>query len=368
MSKKDNENENEEDYVQTDTHLAIKFVNESANRIKWTLIVLTIASCLALACFWNSLQCSWKHQRVQKMKEYITYLDNTAKYEKEKSDINLQLINRSCYLNNSNDTAIGKQNHEDNKANDSCSYCLTDIKSLILAFERLKANEIPKPNFDVEFMTKYYGKDALGMDNLRLMYLACWLIEARDIRSFKMPFFDVSFDINDLGFIGGLGFSIILLIFYLSLIRGRENIKIAFKASELKFDENYKKRRQFYYLLSMNQLIIMPHIMNKKGKRYLKILPLTLLCFPFIFSFCVFINDIQTSKYGANFSVFMTDFEYFMSSFFLVVIIIFTVICIWELYLVDQLWKKEKIWLDKQEKLDTAKKDAENKNIKNENK
>ena len=335
----------------TDIHIAIKFVNESTSRIKWILFILIIASCLALTCFWNSLQGSWKHQRVETMKNYIKYLDNTEKFEIEKRIIdsiflgNTSISNSNCSNNYDNRLCIGL------KIDDSlCKY--SDIKNYLLAYENLLSNKVEKPNFDESFLSDYYGKDILGVENLRLMYLVCWILEARDVRSFKIPFFDVSFDINDLGFIGGLGFTIILLIFYLSLVRGKENIKIAFKASELEFKNNYKDRRQFYYLLSMNQLIIMPHISNKKGKRYLKVLPLSLTCFPFIFSFCVFVNDILTSKYGSNFSHEMTVFEYTISAVFLIIIMILTTLCIWEFYLVDQLWKKEKIWIDNEEASD----------------
>jgi hypothetical protein len=338
----ESDDNSEDDYINKDLHLAIKLENESSRRTRRILSFLIVASCLALACFWNSLQGSWKHSRVETFKKYITQIDNAAKNKKERSDYQSQLIKLYNQSTNNNDTSDNK--NLNTKYDNLIKFLLLD--SIIHVQDRIFANEIPKSEFDTAFYSQYYGKDALGMDNLRLMYLVYWISEARDIKSFRIPFFDVNFDINDLGFIGGLGFSIILLVFYLSLIREKENIKIAFKASDLKYKKDYKKRRQFYYLLSMNQLIIMPHIMNKKGKRIFKILPLTLLCFPFIFSFCVFINDIRTIKYGTNFSTGMTSFGYCTCIIFLVLIILFTTICFFEIYAIDRLWKEEKILLD----------------------
>lgn len=340
------ENNIDDDFLPKDLRLIIKLANESSRRTRWILIILITASCLALACFWNSLQSSWKHHRTETLKKYITYTDNVKMNKDDKIAYKIQIINALNRLI-AKDTSIVKNSQYKNTAVlDSSTRLFSEILN---SHERLFGKDIQKPEFDTAFLCEYYGKNALGLENLRVMYLFYWLLEAKDIKSFRIPFFDVSFDINDLGFIGGLGFSIILLIFYLSLIREKENIKIAFKASELKFNNNYHNRRQYYYLLSMNQLIIMPHVMNKKGKRYFKILPLTLLCFPFVFSFCVFINDIITSQYGTNFSGGMTRFEYLMSSLFLIVIIVFIVICFLEVYSIDRIWKKEKIWLDEKQ-------------------
>lgn len=315
-------------YSSNDLELVINFENESSKRVRWILIILITASSLGLGCLWNSFSFSWKHKRVETFKDYISFLDKVSERNKTRKELN-SLMFKAC----------------DNIKK-------TSLDSILIEQDKLYTKDNEESKIDTAFLSGYYGKNVIGLENLRIMYMIFWLTEAKDTKCFKIPFFDVNFDINDLGFIGGLGFSIILLLFYLSLIREKENIKIAFRASKLEHADDYVKRRHFYYLLSMNQSVIMPHIMNKKGKRYLKILPLTLLCFPFVFSLCVFINDVSTNQVGSILCNSMTNFEYCMSSLFLTVIVVITIICVFEAYNIDQLWKEEKIWLDNKEDQD----------------
>ena len=56
-------------------------------------------------------------------------------------------------------------------------------------------------------------------------YVDSWVI--------RVPFFGFSFDVNDLGFIGGIGFVIILVCFRLCLSREIDNLRLSFEQFQL---------------------------------------------------------------------------------------------------------------------------------------
>ncbi len=74
-----------------------------------------------------------------------------------------------------------------------------------------------------------------------------------------VPFFGIKFDVNDLGPLSGVAFSVILLIFKYSLSRESENLILCFKEFE-----NTSELRTFYKLLSMHQVLTIPPLPQKR--------------------------------------------------------------------------------------------------------
>ena len=337
-------------YSEDDLKGILKAEYESSQRTRIILIVLVTASCICLACLWNSLQASWKHKRLDSLQKYIICLKNDIKSDKDLENKKIALIKLNSKVFNKefkvySDTT--KNKYYQNKYLDSLKKNYSDSLVELLNKVVIKNNN---NNFERTFFNNYFGGKALDIDKLETMYMFYWLITAEHIKSFKIPLFNISFDINDLGFISGLGFLIVLLLLYLSLTRERENVRIAFKASYYIYKETHiSKRKNFYYMLSMNQLLSMPHVINKRNKRWLQHLPVLLISLPSIFSLLILINDISTIDIGqkiADSEAFL-NFELVASAVFLVLIIVITIASVIEFENIQSLWKDEKNTLNR---------------------
>jgi hypothetical protein len=71
----------------------------------------------------------------------------------------------------------------------------------------------------------------------------------------KVPFFGISFDVNDLGLFSSVGFLVILTCYRFFLSRELDNLQISFRAARSLGNWELKK---FYQLLSMRQVFTIP--------------------------------------------------------------------------------------------------------------
>ncbi|HEX2269518.1 MAG TPA: hypothetical protein VHH35_08290 [Pyrinomonadaceae bacterium] len=116
----------------------------------------------------------------------------------------------------------------------------------------------------------------------------------------KVPFFGFSFDVNDLGLLGGIGFIVILILLRFSLRSEIVSLRLAFKAVRHEAKENPKLLATFYDLLAMRQVFTLPHLEDEEKQwKVRKLWLLELLakssCFlPVIVYSFVAIHDFMT--------------------------------------------------------------------------
>ncbi|MGC2237288.1 MAG: hypothetical protein WA584_14085 [Pyrinomonadaceae bacterium] len=96
-----------------------------------------------------------------------------------------------------------------------------------------------------------------------------------NVRYLKIPFFDTSIEVNDLGAFGGVGLIIILLLLRFSLSREIKNLNVAFRQTFYK-DELVN----FYHKLAMRLVLIVPEMEGESvnqalsaGGKYICFLP-----------------------------------------------------------------------------------------------
>ncbi|MBV9925913.1 MAG: hypothetical protein JOZ96_12925 [Acidobacteria bacterium] len=77
----------------------------------------------------------------------------------------------------------------------------------------------------------------------------------------RAPFFGVAFDINDIGLLGGLSLSIILIMLRLSLRNQIAGMRIGFKAA-LASD----RARRFYEVLAAQQVFVFPYLEDRRQR------------------------------------------------------------------------------------------------------
>jgi hypothetical protein len=122
----------------------------------------------------------------------------------------------------------------------------------------------------------------------------------------RVPFFGFSFDINDIGFLGGLGFLIILTCLRFCLTREIDNLRFAFAEAR-----KIGKLDEFYQLLAMRQVFTVPPNSSIKRTRLLVYVPKLIPWFSVAVYLVLVFNDAHTGPIGKEIQP--TRFGYLMA-------------------------------------------------------
>ena len=111
----------------------------------------------------------------------------------------------------------------------------------------------------------------------------------------RVPFLGFTFDVNDLGFIGGLGLLVVFVCYRFFLTREVDNLRLSFEeARGIGKDE----LKEFYKLLAMRQVFTVPLSPDIKRTKFLLLAPKLICWCPVAVYFLVIYNDAATSKIG----------------------------------------------------------------------
>ncbi|HEY4063733.1 MAG TPA: hypothetical protein VGM30_17615 [Puia sp.] len=178
--------------------------------------------------------------------------------------------------------------------------------------------------------------------------------EMENVHLVRIPVLGNSFDINDLGLVGGIAITILLVIAQFTLTREANNLKIALRAvteryidsaneedfrtflekEEIRHDKNFDKthtlasvnytRRQHHYnFLSMNEIFNLPPLeVSEKKKQHTIAERLVgkIFGFPFVVYCLVVFNDAFSIADGWDMNKINTVFLLVAEIFFLIVI------------------------------------------------
>jgi len=161
----------------------------------------------------------------------------------------------------------------------------------------------------------------------------------------RVPFFGFSFDVNDLGLLGGLGFTVILILLRFSIRSEIISLRLSFKAVEAEARKDPTQFALFYDLLAMRQVLTMPHVEDPE-KEWVSHRPLVLqvvykwLCFvPAVVYTLVAFHDFSTLDIGDVLDHGRTQWLIGYTIFFLIVIIALSIWCFVKWRRVDNLWR-----------------------------
>jgi hypothetical protein len=136
-----------------------------------------------------------------------------------------------------------------------------------------------------------------GNNGRQLRYIALYTAAARDYVDTALivhvPLSGFSFDVNDLGLVGGVGFIVLLSMLLFSLKRELSNLITSF--SEAK---RQHQLRVFYDLLAMEQVLTVPEGLQIPRSFFLRVVPKVILCIPAAVYLCVVGHDVITSGVG----------------------------------------------------------------------
>ena len=161
----------------------------------------------------------------------------------------------------------------------------------------------------------------------------------------KVPFFGITFDVNDLSLLSGLAFFILLTLFRFSLMREYENTHLAFEAAP------EKELVSFYNLLAMRQVLTIPPVLrpiprtqHQGGFRWATVIPKFLSFLPVITLTIVIYNDFKTQHIGDILDSGHTLFLYVASVTLCALVLVTTVSCLRVWINIDNEWHER--WKD----------------------
>ncbi len=153
-----------------------------------------------------------------------------------------------------------------------------------------------------------------------------------------VPFFGLSFDVNDLGMLAGVGLVSILLLLRFSAGTELENLKLSF--SETK---RLKCFPEFYRLAAMRQVLTIPRLPERKVRPLEKWLAKPVYFIPAGVYLWLFIHDLATYGIGSAFDPTRMGVSAWSEGLFLVTITYLGFGCFNRSREVDSTW--DKWWL-----------------------
>lgn len=150
----------------------------------------------------------------------------------------------------------------------------------------------------------------------------------------KVPFFGVTFDVNDLGLLGGIGLLVSLCYLWFCIVRENDNLKVSFDTALSCDDE--KEKRTTYDLLAMNQVLTAPP--HGKQRWLLGVTPQFIVILPFFVHFTVVANDFSTRELGDILSSTHTIIIIIAESMLLVAILVIAIMCFLEIRAMAKMW------------------------------
>ncbi len=110
----------------------------------------------------------------------------------------------------------------------------------------------------------------------------------------RVPFFGFSFDVNDLGLLGGVAFLVLLAVYRFCLSREVDNLRVGFEEAR-----RLGKLREFYLLLAMRQVFTVPRTPGRSPpRRFLVVVPKLICVLPLVVHLAVVIHDVVTVGIG----------------------------------------------------------------------
>jgi hypothetical protein len=203
---------------------------DASSRTRAILLIMVVASVLVLTGLFNSLQSSWMHRRV---------------------------------------LSLGRADNQ---------YLISKLG--LPPDSRLLSQQ------DYQFANELYKQRQQAL---------CAAVEAAYVEGsfiIKVPFLGVTFDVNDLGVIGGIGFLVILSCYRFFLARELDNLHISFTAAR---EAPPGSLASFYSLLAMRQVFTIPESGFIKSSRFLLYLPKLITWVPVALLISVAAHDLQTS-------------------------------------------------------------------------
>jgi uncharacterized membrane protein len=180
--------------------------------------------------------------------------------------------------------------------------------------------------------------DAKRMFESRYLELSEGVVKAYlDTLSIHVPFFGFSFDMNDLGLLGGIGLVVILTCYQFFLSRELNNLQMSFEEARKLGMDHFA---EFYKLLAMRQVFTIPMTKYIRRSKFLVVTPKLLTWLPLIIYLGVVVSDVRTTAVTVTLLTFRVRLL-FMSEF--LALIFMSILCS---HITIRLIRMDRLWAD----------------------
>lgn len=328
---------------------------DSSSRHRKIVVIMVTASILILGTLWNSVFFGWLNSRVKIHESASTVLNSILK---KKSIEKLKLLEENTTpLSESLQGELfkaqirhltektGTFDNYDNKVNELNSLVTLEI-SHCKDYLDFKALEVFNArNFDE--ISNDSEKVAALLSRIEPQKQELQKVKGQNFFLIRIPFFGIAFEINDLGFLGGTTFVVLLLWFRLSLWNEVNNLQfIALTTSSANI------RFSYHYLAMQQVLTIPPEFWKKKdvskSEQVVRVLqhkpwariPKLLYYLPVFIQLMVLIYDLISLKYGLVINPTLTWIGLFLTFSLFVLAAYLTYICRQLITALDDVWQK----------------------------
>lgn len=149
----------------------------------------------------------------------------------------------------------------------------------------------------------------------------------------RVPFFGFSFDVNDLGLLGGISFLVILGCFRFCISREVDNLRLSFDEAN-----RLKRLPEFYDLLAMSQVFTVPRTRFIKRTLFLRVTPKLICWLPLLVHLVVMMHDFKTAYIGNELDSLRVKIL-LLSEFVIAVLLGFLAFTV-----TVRMWRLDKLW------------------------
>ena len=223
---------------------------------------------------------------------------------------------------------------------------IASVLALACLLNSLQSNWMRQRISAIEKADSEYSRTMLGLDKTtpltaehmthhEALYKA--VVESYISNTFvvRVPLLGITFDINDLGLIGGLSLLVLLIWLRFAILREMDNLKIAFEEAKRQQEMN-----EMYHLLAMRQVLTMPPMEGGSTGWLGRLLPKALMILPAIVMTMIFIHDLMTLDIGRAVSDRHVLLNLLGSVVCLALVIVVTIYSVLASFEIDEIWRR----------------------------
>jgi hypothetical protein len=256
---------------------------DSANRSRYVILVMIVASVLAFIAYWNSRPSSYIHERMQTARYAYKHMvfelidldplsaDSLCRIwaltemvclHLDTTWSNTKILSNYESLREVGLSKVKAQYNTDSLARHSLSkkqkWTKLDDSTIATESNRIVQDLVSKQSRrEKALLVRAQGlcKHRMFNKSDRLQQFLQYLerVHVERVLMFQIPIFGVVVDVNDLGFFSGFAFTLILIWFRFSLRKEYTNLKTVFEKAREK-----GKLEQCYDYLAMRQMLTLP--------------------------------------------------------------------------------------------------------------
>lgn len=311
----------------------VRALGESSSRVRFVMLAVIVASVASMTTLWSEHDGAWERLRLETFdKNY--FLAKTCKIWDYPA-----LYKYRCQSPAYPDLRIGPKEGPELSA--PYIYLFTPPECQSREDDACKAiNYFNKKGISTEDGAKVYAEKQ-------------WEAYINNVTYVKTPILGLIFDINDLGLITGLTFSILMLVMVFYSNRAHENLALSmWKVREIAerdncFDDPDSRANLLYHALAIQQVFTVPPTLARwhdikifRKSHYI------LFLLPFFVQLAVLRNDFNTRPEGFSVSTRETWISLGAQGAFLLFVFSLCLLCCAHLNADDKLWERVFIFIN----------------------